>query len=210
VPEFFDLDGADDVALKAAEAAISAGEVVVFPTDTVYGLAARPDIPTATDRLFEVKQRPRDLTLPVLAASVEAAGTVADLDGRAMALARRFWPGGLTMVLPRGARATAWDLGEERETVGVRIPDHEIALALLTRTGPLAVTSANRSGQPTPTTCADVRGSLGDMVAVYICAGAAAGDVPSTVVDLTGKGVRILRTGAISPDEVLGAIPRSV
>lgn len=210
VPEVFELDGPDEVALKAAEDALSAGEVVVFPTDTVYGLAARPDLPWATDRLFEVKQRPRDLTLPVLAATVEAAAGVAEFDARASALANRFWPGGLTMVLARTARAREWDLGDERQTVGVRIPDHVIALSLLSRAGPLAVTSANRSGEPTPATCADVRTSLGDLVAVYLCIGAATGEVPSTVVDLTGDEARILRGGAIAPDAVVGVIRRAV
>ena len=210
MPEVFELAGPDEEALKAAEDALSAGEVVVFPTDTVYGLAARPDLPLATDRLFEVKQRPRDLTLPVLVATVDSAAGVAEFDARASALASRFWPGGLTMVLRRTAVAREWDLGDERRTVGVRIPDHEVSLSLLSRTGPLAVTSANPSGEPTPVTCADVRASLGALVAVYLCSGAATGVVPSTVVDLTGDEARILRAGAIAPDAVLGAIRRAV
>lgn len=207
--EVFELEGPEEGPLKAAELALSSGGVVVFPTDTVYGLAGRGDLPASTDRLFETKRRPRDLTLPVLAATVEDAASVAKFDARASVLARRFWPGGLTLVLPRTDRTRRWDLGEERETVGVRIPDHPIALSLLARAGPLAVTSANRSGRPTPTTCQGIRAELADLVAVYLCAGEAPGRVPSTVVDLTGTEARILREGAVAPDTVLDAIGRS-
>lgn len=207
--EVFELQGPEEGPLKAAEEALSSGGVVVFPTDTVYGLAARGDLPGSTDRLFETKCRPRDLTLPVLAATVDDAATVAVFDARAAVLAGRFWPGGLTLVLPRTDRTRTWDLGEERATVGVRIPDHPIALTLLAMAGPLAVTSANRSGRPTPPTCQGIRAALGDLVAVYLCAGEAPGGVPSTVVDLTGAEARILREGAVAPDAVSDAIRQS-
>lgn len=207
--EVFELEGPEEGPLKAAEEALSSGGVVVFPTDTVYGLAGRGDLPASTDRLFETKRRPRDLTLPVLAATVEDAATVAVFDARASVLARRFWPGGLTLVLPRTDRTRTWELGEERETIGVRIPAHQIALTLLAMAGPLAVTSANRSGSPTSTTCQGIRAALGDVVAVYLCAGEAPGGVPSTVVDLTGAEARILREGAIPPAAVLDAIGQS-
>jgi L-threonylcarbamoyladenylate synthase len=183
---------------------------VVFPTDTVYGVASRPDIPGATDRLFKTKRRSRSLTVPVLAATVEDAAGVAVFDARAWALAGRFWPGGLTIVLPRAPRTLDWDLGAELDTVGVRIPDHAVALALLSRSGPLAATSANPSGEPTPTTCDGVRDSFGDLVAVYLCAGVAPGDIPSTVVDLTGAEARILREGAIAPRALLEVLQGSV
>ena len=209
VAEVFELRGSEELPLRRVEEVLAAGEVVVFPTDTVYGLASRPDIPGATARLFETKRRPRDLTLPVLAAGPEDAAGVAMFDARAWALAGRYWPGGLTIVLPRAPRARDWDLGTEKETVGVRVPDHAIALALLTRTGPLAVTSANRSGEPTPATCDGIRASLGDLVAVYLCAGLAPGAVPSTVVDLTGTEARVLREGPIAPDAILDVLDGS-
>jgi L-threonylcarbamoyladenylate synthase len=203
VSEVFELDGADDVPLQEAEKALSRGEVVVFPTDTVYGVGSRPDIPGATNRLFEAKLRPRHLTLPVLAATVEDAADVGMFDHRAWALADRFWPGGLTIILPRAPRALDWDLGDEASTVGLRIPDHGIAVALLARTGPLAVTSANRSGEPTPTTCEGIRASLGDRVSVYLCTGAIGGNVPSTVVDLAGGKARVLREGWVARKDLL-------
>ena len=187
--------------LGAAVAALAEGRLVVFPTDTVYGVAARPDVPGGTDAIFAAKRRPRGLTLPVLAADVTAARTVARLDDRAEALASQFWPGALTLVLPRTEASGAWDLGDEGATVGVRVPAHPMASALLTRTGPLAVTSANRSGEPTPEECDGVRASLGDAVAVYLCAGAV-GTVASTVVDLAARPPRLLREGAVSRDEL--------
>ncbi|HEX2031051.1 MAG TPA: L-threonylcarbamoyladenylate synthase [Actinomycetota bacterium] len=190
--------------LEAAERAMAAGGLVVFPTDTVYGVAARPELTPATARLFDAKGRPRTLTLPVLAAALEQARTVAVFDARAEVLAERFWPGGLTIVLPRTERAAGWDLGDEGATVGVRVPAHEGALALLRRTGPLAVTSANRSGEPTPTTCEGVRQALGDAVAVYLCGGSTS-NAASTVVDLTGGQPRILRHGTLPGNEVLAA-----
>lgn len=210
VAEVFELQGGPEgPALKAAEEALSAGELVVFPTDTVYGVAASPDIPRATDRLFTAKRRSRGLTLPILAAAVEDAAGVAVFDARALTLGDHFWPGGLTMILPRAPRAKDWDLGDEHETVGVRIPDHPVALGLLARTGPLAVTSANRSGEPTPPTCGGVRTSLGDTVAVYLCAGSARGDIPSTVVDLTGPEPKVRREGAVPIEALLDVLERA-
>lgn len=191
--------------LQAAAASLDRGDLVVIPTDTVYGLAARPDVSPATEKVFEAKRRPRDLTLPILVGSVAEAGAVARMDRRARALAGRFWPGPLTIVLPRGERAKAWDLGEERYTVGVRLPDHPTALSLLRITGPLAVTSANRSGRPTPPECDGVRVALGESVAVYLCAGRCEG-APSTVVDMTGPEPRVTRTGAVASGDILGEL----
>jgi L-threonylcarbamoyladenylate synthase len=199
--------GACVAELDDAAEALSRGNLVVMPTDTVYGLAARPDLAGATAKVFEAKERPRDLTLPVLAASVAEAATVGEMDHRARALAGRFWPGPLTIVAPRTDRARRWDLGEERETVGVRLPDHLTALALLRITGPLAVTSANISGQPTPVDCDGVRLALGAPVAVYLCAGRCDG-APSTVVDLTGPRPVVTRPGAISEGDILEAVGR--
>lgn len=202
--EVFEDARADGPGMPAAEQALARGLLVVVPTDTVYGVAARPELPEATDRVFRAKGRPRALTLPVLVASVGDAERVAALDERALGLAVRFWPGPLTIVVPRRGASWGWDLGAEHDTVGIRVPDHEVALALLQRTGPLAVTSANQSGRPTPMTCAGVRDVFGDHVAVYLCSGPSS-NAASTVVDVAGPEPRILREGAVPAADVLEA-----
>ena len=189
----------------AVEAALR-GEVVVLPTDTVYGLGTRPDDAAATARLFALKGRPEDLELPVLVPSAGAARTIAEFDERASALAARFWAGPLTLVLPRTGSSRGWDLGGDEETIGVRMPHHPLALAVLAHTGPLAVTSANRSGERTPTTCEGVQQVFGDRVAVYLCDPSALEGAASTVVDLAHGEPRFLRVGALAPDEVLSAL----
>jgi L-threonylcarbamoyladenylate synthase len=192
--------------ISDAVEALRRGELAVLPTDTVYGVAARPDLPEATARLFGAKGRPRDLSLPVLVADREDAARVGELDDRVQRLAERFWPGGLTLVVPRTEASRGWDLGEDRETVGIRVPDHEVTRRILRETGPLAVTSANRSGEPTPPTCQGVRAALGDAVVVYVCDDPRPPGPPSTVVDLTGSEPRVLREGALDPETVLGAL----
>jgi L-threonylcarbamoyladenylate synthase len=194
-----------DRGIQAAASALDRGELAVIPTDTVYGVAARPDVTGATERIFEAKRRPRDLTLPILAATIADAQEVGTFDDRASALAARFWPGGVTLVLRRSELSLGWDLGAERRSVGVRVPDHPVARALLQRTGPLATTSANLSGEPTPEDCEGVQAAMGDHVAVYLCAGTLT-PVPSTVVDLTEPEPRVLRTGAVPPAAVLEAL----
>lgn len=204
--EVFDVSGSVlESALVTAEKSLAAGELAVVPTDTVYGVAARPDVTGSTARLFAAKRRPRGLALPVLAPDLSAAERVAVFDRRARTLAARFWPGGMTLVLPRTDAATRWDLGHEANTVGVRVPAHHVALALLRRTGPLAVTSANVSGEPTPHDCPGVRAALGDAVAVYLCAGRCAG-TPSTVVDLTGQDDQVIRAGAVGAADIRAAL----
>jgi L-threonylcarbamoyladenylate synthase len=205
MPPVFELTGPEAPALEAAEEALARGALVVLPTDTVYGVAARPDVPGATARVFEAKRRPRGLTLPVLGAEVSQVRSVGTIDRRAEVLAERFWPGPLTLVVARGHVASSWDLGAERGTVAIRVPDHPVAGALLARTGPLAVTSANRAGRATPADCEGVRRGLGEAVAVYLCAGVLS-PVPSTIVDLTGPQPRVLRAGALAPGEVLEAL----
>lgn len=207
MPQVFHLSGPEKPALAAADRELGRGGLVVLPTDTVYGLAARPDVPGATDMVFRAKHRHRGLTLPVLVASARDVDRVAVLNAGARKLADRFWPGPLTVVLRRTQRSLAWELGgREGGTVGVRVPDHEVARALLAMTGPLAVTSANPSGEPTPQACDDVRAALGDAVAVYLCAGSSSGDTPSTVVDLTAPDPRILREGAVPARDVFDAL----
>ena len=191
--------------MGAAVRALDEGQLVVLPTDTVYGVGARGDVPGATVRLFEAKRRPRGLTLPVLAADAGQAWAVAVPDDRARRMAARFWPGPLTLVLPRTEVAEGWDLGEARNTVGVRVPAHGVSQVLLRLTGSLPVTSANLSGEPTPPDCGEVRAVLGDAVAVYLCAGPGGG-AASTVLDLTGPSPRLLREGAISEPVLLAAL----
>jgi len=187
-------------ALDRAAQALASGELVVVPTETVYGLAARPDLPGATARLFEAKRRPVELTLPVLAADQDRAWAVARPEAAARRLAGAFWPGPLTMVLPRTERSKPWRLGHRAGSIGVRVPDHAVALALLELAGPLAATSANISGRPPLGDPEAIVASFGAAVAVYLVlprgAPPPAGS-PSTVVELTGGEFRVLRSGAV-------------
>jgi len=188
--------------LEDAAAAAARGELVVFPTDTVYGIGTRPDDPAATDRLFAAKRRPRDLELPVLIAAAVIADAVGQLDERAHRLASAFWPGALTLVVPRAPAAAGWELGGYPGTVGLRVPRHPLARALLERTGPLATTSANRSGEPTPADLDGVERAFGDLVAVYLGQEGELGGAPSTVLDLTSSPPAVLRAGAIGEREL--------
>lgn len=181
--------------IAEAVEALARGELVVVPTDTVYGLCARPDQPEATARVFEVKGRPSELTLPVLVPSFEAARRVADLDDRAARVAQACWPGAVTIVAPRAEASRSWDLRGDPDTVGVRMPDHPLALEVLRRSGPLAATSANRSGEPTPTTCDELAELFGGSVAVYLCQEESLGTRASTVIDLAHGEPAILRSG---------------
>lgn len=195
-----------DGPLGDAAAAARRGELIVFPTDTVYGLGTRPDDRSATDRVFAAKQRPRDLELPVLVATIEVARSVAVFDERAERLAGACWPGPLTLVLARGADAAGWDLGGDPATIGIRAPHHPLALALLAETGPLAVTSANRSGHPPAQTCDELHRLFGKDVAVYLCHGDPLEGAASTVLDLAHGEPRLLREGAVAEAEVLAAL----
>jgi L-threonylcarbamoyladenylate synthase len=192
----------DEAPIGKAAAAALEGRLIVLPTDTVYGIGTRPDDPAATARLFEAKGRPDALPLPVLVSSLSAAAVIASFDDRARRLAMRAWPGPITLVLPRTPRAIGWDLGGDAATIGVRQPHHATALALLERTGPLAVTSANRSGDPTPVTCDEVRAIFADAVAVYVCDEVEIESRPSTVVDLTGSRAVVLREGRLGSSEL--------
>jgi tRNA threonylcarbamoyl adenosine modification protein (Sua5/YciO/YrdC/YwlC family) len=193
--------------VEVAALAALAGRLSVLPTDTVYGIGTRPDDASATARLFQAKGRPRELTLPVLVPTPAAAREIAEFDDRAEALALAFWAGPLTLVLPRAASSRGWDLGGDLETVGVRMPHHPLALAVLARTGPLAVTSANRSAEPTPITCEEVERVLGEAVDVYLCEAEPLARAASTVVDLAQGEPRLLREGAISVADVLATLP---
>jgi L-threonylcarbamoyladenylate synthase len=184
--------------LTAATGAILRGELVVLPTDTVYGLGADAFSPDAVARLLAAKGRGREMPPPVLVGSVRAASAlVEDLGPYGQQLIDEFWPGGLTLVC-RAARTLSWDLGETKGTVAIRMPEDELALELLRETGPMAVSSANLTGSPSATTAEEAREQLGDSVAVYLDGGPSAGGTASTIVDLTDIAPRLLRQGAIS------------
>ena len=201
-------EGADPTAgIDAAVAALQAGDLVVLPTDTVYGVAADAFSPGAVGALLEAKGRGRDMPVPVLVGAWSTLdGLAEEVDARARELVQTFWPGGLTLVL-RAAPSLSWDLGETRGTVAVRMPLHPVALAVLARTGPLAVSSANRSGLPPAPDAAEAARQLGTVVAVYLDGGSSAGGPASTVVDLTGERPRVLRAGAVSDKELLELLP---
>jgi tRNA threonylcarbamoyl adenosine modification protein (Sua5/YciO/YrdC/YwlC family) len=182
--------------------ALRDGGAVVLPTDTVYGLAVRADLPGAVDALARLKDRAAEQPVAVLVASVGQAAEVGELPDWARDLARRWWPGPLTLVLRRRA-GLAWDLGEPASTVGVRLPDHELVRSLAAAVGPLATTSANRHGQSTPPTAAEAAAALAVPPEVVVDGGPCTG-VASTVVDATGDAPVVLREGPISEADLLG------
>jgi L-threonylcarbamoyladenylate synthase len=193
--------------IAEAEAALRRGELVVLPTDTVYGIAAEAFDPVAVDALLKAKGRGRDMPPPVLVGTVRAAmALVMDLTDTGKDLIDEFWPGGLTLVC-RSSPTLVWDLGETKGTVAVRMPLHHVALDLLKKTGPLAVSSANVSGQPAATTADEAMVQLGNSVSVYLDAGPCPGDLPSTIVDLTGSVPRLLRPGVISVERLQEVVP---
>lgn len=195
---------------EEAVAALEAGLVVVLPTDTVYGLVVDPRRPGATGRLFAIKERPTDAALPVLAADQASAFALAEHVPEAAArLADAHWPGPLTLVVPR-APALALDLGgADDDTIGVRVPDHELVRALARRVGPLAATSANLHGRATPATADEVIGQLtGADIALVVDGGPCRG-APSTVVACTGGEVTVLREGRLPPSTVMATIHAS-
>ncbi|MDQ4131949.1 MAG: L-threonylcarbamoyladenylate synthase [Actinomycetota bacterium] len=189
--------------LETAAKALADGAPVAIPTDTVYGLAVDPFVPGATDRLFAVKRRPRDVSLPVLVADRDQALSVATaVPEVARRLMARFWPGPLTIVLPSRPDLGA-DLGDDEVTIGIRCPDHRVPLALCRSVGPLATTSANLHGQPTLSTAAEVVETFGDAVSVVLDGGVCRG-APSTVVDCTGQEPKLLRQGRLPWEDILG------
>jgi tRNA threonylcarbamoyl adenosine modification protein (Sua5/YciO/YrdC/YwlC family) len=189
--------------MRQARQAIGRGELVVLPTDTVYGVAADAFDPGAVARLLEAKGRGRQSPPPVLVAGLTTLrALVADVPEVVERLVEEFWPGGLTIVLPSQPSLT-WDLGETRGTVAVRMPAHRIALELLEETGPLAVSSANLTGKAAAIAADDAQGMLGDSVSVYLDGGPSATGIASTIIDATSlvggaePVIRVLRDGAI-------------
>jgi tRNA threonylcarbamoyl adenosine modification protein (Sua5/YciO/YrdC/YwlC family) len=194
-------------AIRTAADSIEAGELVVLPTDTLYGLGASAFDGVAVADLLRAKGRGRDMPVPVLVGSwTTIDGLVTVVDSRTRSLIEAFWPGGLTLVV-RHAPSLSWDLGDAGGTVAVRMPLHPVAIELLEKTGPLAVSSANRHGHPAAQTAMEARAQLGDDVAVYLEDGQVAGGVASTIVDVTGGRPQILRLGAISADELRAVVP---
>jgi L-threonylcarbamoyladenylate synthase len=194
-------------AIRSAAFAVSNGELVVLPTDTVYGLGADAFDAPAVLELLRVKGRGRDMPVPVLVGSWNTIdGLVSVVDSRTRDLIEAFWPGGLTLVVNH-APSLSWDLGDSGGTVAVRMPLHPVAIELLEETGPMAVSSANRHGQPAAQTAAEARAQLGDDVAVYLEDGQVRGGVASTIVDVTGGRPQILRLGAIDAATLREVVP---
>ena len=189
----------DDVAV-----ALAAGEVVVIPTDTVYGLACDPSNAAAVDRIYAIKQRPAGLELTLLAATIAEVQAAVELDAVARRLAARFWPGPLSIVAPVGSRRLA--IPRQGATLSTRIPDHSLLLDLLTRTGPLATTSANRHGAPAAIDAAGARAALGDAVAIVLDGGPAGG-LASTIIDCSRTPPEVVREGPIPAAELVASAP---
>ena len=188
--------------LKAAADAVLRGELVVLPTDTVYGIGADAFSPAAVTTLLAAKGRGRDMPPPVLVGSVRAGeALIDDLGHYGRDLIAEFWPGALTLVC-RATPTLNWDLGETKGTVAVRMPLHPVALEILRETGPLAVSSANMSGNPAATTADDAQKQLGSAIEVYLDGGPTEGPMASTIIDLTGDVPRLLRAGVIPIDKI--------
>ena len=196
-------DSPDPVSIRRAADAIRRGELVVFPTETVYGLAADALNEAAVALVFEAKGREETRALPVQIAGVEQLSRVASgIPQGALALAERFWPGPLTLVLPKSDAVPDAVTGGGG-TIGVRVPDHPVALALLRELGtPIVATSANVSGRSAPRSAGCAIRGFGNLVSIVLDAGECRIGVPSTVVDMTVAPPRIVREGAIGREEI--------
>ncbi|GAA2122992.1 L-threonylcarbamoyladenylate synthase [Glycomyces algeriensis] len=205
--------------LKSATRAVTGGRLVVIPTDTVYGIGCDAFNPTAVKALLAAKGRGRDMAPPVLIGSKRALdGIASDIPDSAKELIEAFWPGPLTIVVPYTPSLT-WDLGDTDGTVAVRMPLHPLALELLKETGPMAVSSANKTGQPPADTAADAKAQLGSDVSVYLEAGPITEPIydfassvvvdnqPSTIIDCVAHPPQILRLGALSLEQIRKIVP---
>lgn len=191
--------------IARALAVLEAGGLVAFPTDTVYGVGALAFDGKAIDSIYAAKDRPVEKAIPVLISDVEELGKVGiDIPDAAQRLASRFWPGPLTILIPK--RVDLPESVSATSTVGVRVPDHEIARALLRAAGPMAVTSANISGGQSPVTAEEVYQQLGGRIPLIMDGGRAPGGVPSTLVDCTTSELEILREGPIALEELRSAL----
>jgi tRNA threonylcarbamoyl adenosine modification protein (Sua5/YciO/YrdC/YwlC family) len=196
-----------DLGIEAAISAVKSGDLVVLPTDTVYGVGADAFKSWSVTALLNAKGRGRQIPPPVLVGSRNTLdGLVTRLPSRARDLVEAFWPGALTIVVEQAA-SLQWDLGETNGTVAVRMPLHPVALEVLRETGPMAVSSANLHGEPTAATAEDAREQLGYKVSVYLEAGPCPDPVPSTIVDLTQERPVVLREGAIAFERLRSVVP---
>jgi L-threonylcarbamoyladenylate synthase len=196
-----------DRGIAAAIEAVKSGELVVLPTDTVYGIGADAFTPHAVTALLNAKGRGRNVPPPVLVGSRHTLdGLVYSLPKAARELADAFWPGALTIIVEHSP-SLQWDLGDTGGTVAVRMPLHPVALEVLREVGPMAVTTANKTGQPAPVTAEEAREQLEYSVRIYLEAGAAVDPVRSTLVDLTGDVPRVLRDGAIPFEKLRDVVP---
>ncbi|MGP3774268.1 L-threonylcarbamoyladenylate synthase [Streptomyces sp. SDT5-1] len=205
----YDTNDATDrvTGLREAASAVRRGELVVLPTDTVYGIGADAFTPEAVGDLLEAKGRGRSMPTPVVIPSPNTLhGLVTDFSEMAWELVDAFWPGGLTIVAKQQP-SLQWDIGETRGTVAIRMPLHPVAIELLTEVGPMALSSANLSGHPAPEDCDAAQQMLGDSVSVYLDGGPTPGNIPSSIVDVTGKVPVLLREGALTADELRKVVP---
>lgn len=191
----------------AAKTALQASGLVVLPTDTVYGIAADAFDPTGVRRLLRAKARGRGMPPPVLIGDVDTMHALTDdIGSQVRALMEAFWPGGLTIIC-RQQSSLRWDLGDTRGTVGVRMPNHPDALEVLEQNGPLAVSSANISGQDPTTTVDEAQDMLDDVVDVFLDGGPTPGPVASTIIDATGDTLTIVRVGVVTLDQITAVVP---
>lgn len=192
--------------IDAAVSALKAGELVVMPTDTVYGLGCDAFDSSAVTALLAAKGRGRDMPVGVLVGSWHTIdGLVFAVPVAARELIEAFWPGPLSIIV-RHAPSLSWDLGDAQGSVMLRMPMHPVAIELLRAVGPMAVSSANVSGRPAALTAAEARGQLDDKVAVYLDGGQAELGAASTIVDLTGPAPVIVREGPISREQIVEVI----
>ncbi len=195
-------------AVQTAVAAVRSGACVVLPTDTVYGIGVDAFSPAAVQRLLDAKGRGRDMPPPVLIGDpgvLMALGR--DIPDAAKKLAEHFWPGALTLIL-QAQTSLSMNLGDTQGTIAVRVPDHDVAREFLRATGPLAVSSANRTGQPAAVTAQEARDQLGDAVEIYLDGGPTPGQVPSTIVDFTASDYGIVvRPGSLTLEQLRAVVP---
>jgi tRNA threonylcarbamoyl adenosine modification protein (Sua5/YciO/YrdC/YwlC family) len=206
--------------MRLAKVSLGRTELAVIPTDTVYGIAANAFSAEAVQSLLNAKGRDRQSPPPVLIANLNMArALVESLPDAAIKLAETFWPGALTMIL-RAQPSLQWDLGETRGTVALRVPDHKIALALIEETGPLAVSSANLTGQPAATTCKQAFDYLDKSVAVFLDGGPSPKGEASTIIDMTSLAdsydtegnlnttgvIKIVRRGSLSEAKIRSVV----
>jgi len=190
--------------IQRALEVLRSGGLVAFPTDTVYGVGAPVFDESAVESIYAAKERPVEKAIPVLIGDGEDLLQVAEqIPAFASKLIARFWPGPLTVLVPK--KLSVPFVVSATSTVGVRVPDHEVARALLRLAGPMAVTSANISSQPSPTTAEEVEAQLGGRIALIVEGGRTPGGVPSTLVDCTGDEIQILREGPLTKEQLLNA-----